>query len=407
MKMLIFARKIITAYPIVILGVILLLILFFSYLLSYFIVLYNTWVSNLFFFVLFVLCLDYLFRKSYKFAFGVDYNAAEKIRFENLHVKPHPYLRWVYKTNFTIQKKATIAKYPLNYGNFSFPRLTTNDFGVCNGVDGTINYNKIKSPSVIRVICIGASTTGNYISDDTGVYSYPLELERLLLKKYPGRQIEVINFGQGGYNSTDILIRLAIQVIDYSPDIVVLYHGYNDIRNYLTDGFKSDYSHACKNISSDLWRFKIGCLIPKLHISLFDFLISLSFPNNVRNSLLNLVSVGNIDLDLDPSTGLATFKRNISSIVDISNGIGAQTILCTYAHYLHDGISNQKNHIKYSEIVQMENKKIQEIAGEKGSTLVDIDSLMPRSPNYFVDSVHFTPLGMHTIAEHVANNIKI
>ena len=200
---------------------------------------------------------------------------------------------------------------------------------------------------------------------------------------------------------------MALQVIRYSPDIVVFYHGYNDIRNYLTDGFRSDYSHSCKNISSELWRFKIGCSIPKLHISLIDFLISLSFPNNVRNSLLSLISKGNIDLDADPSAGLAAFKRNASSIVDISRGIGAQMILCTYAHYLHEEIIGQENHVKYSEIVQLENQKIQEVAREKGLTLVDIDSLLPRSPAYFVDSIHFTPKGMRTVAEHIAFSINI
>ena len=405
--MLSFTRKIVTTYPIFVLSSLLASILFVSYFLSFFIVFYNTWVSVLFFFVFFVFCLNYVFRKTYETVFGVPYVSPEKVRFEDLHVKPHPYLRWVYKPNFTIQEEVAIANYPLNHGDFFYPRLTTNDFGVCNGVDGEINFDKLKATSVIRVACIGASTTGNYISDQSGVYSYPLELERLLRKKYPSREIEVINFGQGGYNSSDILIRLALQVVDYSPDIVIVYHGYNDIRNYLTEGFRADYAHSCKNISSDLWRFRIGCFIPRLHISLFDFLISMSFPDNVRNSLLNLVSFGDIDLDADPSAGLAAFKRNISSIVDISNGIGAQIILCSYAHYLHEGIISQNNHIRYSEIVEMENQKLREIASEKGSTLVDIANLMPRSPEYFVDSVHFTPIGMQTIAGHIADNITL
>ena len=220
--MLNFVKKVVVTHPIFITCVILASTIVVSYLLSFYVVLYNAWVSTLIFFIFFVICQDYLFRKIHKFVFGVAYDAPEKIRFEDLHVKPHPYLRWVYKSNFLVQKKATIARYPLNYGGFSYPRITTNDFGVPNGEDGSTNYDEAKDSGVIRVACIGASTTGNYISDDTGVYSYPLELERILCKNHPDKQIEVINFGQGGYNSSDILIRLALQVIDYSPDIVVL-----------------------------------------------------------------------------------------------------------------------------------------------------------------------------------------
>ena len=49
------------------------------------------------------------------------------------------------------------------------------------------------------------------------------------------------NFGQGGYNSTDILVRLNIQIVDTKPDVLILYHAFNDIRSYLTKNFESDF----------------------------------------------------------------------------------------------------------------------------------------------------------------------
>lgn len=39
-----------------------------------------------------------------------------------------------------------------------------------------------KPKKLIRINCIGASTTGNYIEENNKIYSYPLELERILKK---------------------------------------------------------------------------------------------------------------------------------------------------------------------------------------------------------------------------------
>ena len=73
----------------------------------------------------------------------------------------------------------------------------------------------------------------------------PLELEKILKRKYK-KKLEVNNFGQGGYNSTDILVRLNIQIVDTKPDVLILYHAFNDIRSYLTKNFETDFSHSRK-----------------------------------------------------------------------------------------------------------------------------------------------------------------
>jgi hypothetical protein len=89
---------------------------------------------------------------------------------------------------------------------------------------------------------LGASTTGNELEHDGVIYSYPLEPERILKEKFPELNLEVNNCGVGGRTTAEILIDFLLSGIDTSPDIVVLYHAYNDLQPSLTPGFLSDYS---------------------------------------------------------------------------------------------------------------------------------------------------------------------
>ena len=78
-----------------------------------------------------------------------------------------------------------------------------------------------KPKGLVRINCIGASTTGNYIVENDKKYSYPLELEKILKSKL-SKRIEVNNCGQGGYNSADILARTIFQILDTKPDIMII-----------------------------------------------------------------------------------------------------------------------------------------------------------------------------------------
>ena len=56
-------------------------------------------------------------------------------------------------------------------------------------------------------------------------------MEKILNNSY--EKYEVNNCAQGGYNSADILVRFSLQYLDTRPDLIIIYHAYNDIRSYL------------------------------------------------------------------------------------------------------------------------------------------------------------------------------
>ena len=93
-------------------------------------------------------------------------------------------------------------------------------------------FSVIKPESTIRIICIGGSTTfGSYVSDDE--HMYPAVLDRLLSSKYDTIDIEVINAGVPGYNTSNNIIYLLTHLVYFNPDIIIIYQGVNDLRDNL------------------------------------------------------------------------------------------------------------------------------------------------------------------------------
>ena len=85
---------------------------------------------------------------------------------------------------------------------------------------------KAKPPRQLRIAVLGGSLTQLASTFDT---TLPGALKLLLQRRYPGRDIEVINAGIQSCVSRQSLVQLVTTVVDYHPDMVILYDGGNDI----------------------------------------------------------------------------------------------------------------------------------------------------------------------------------
>ena len=347
---------------------------------------------------------DVMFRLCYRLYIGAPYVVSDRVPFDKIYVEPHPYLPFVFKKHFKTEK-ASAATYPLHRGRYSFGQYTTNNLRFANGPGGNRDVSPVKPESLIRINCLGASTTGNYIEFEGKEYSYPMELEKIL-KAELDVPLEVNNCGVGGCNSADIFVRFALQVIDTKPDIVVIYHAYNDIQAYLTSGFESDYFHVRRNLGESYWKFRYAAKVPKIPIKFLDFMVTQWFVGDVRNSLIGEISKGEVNLDIDPSEGLQTYRRNIQHIIDLCRCNGIEVILSTYCHFLYEAIKQKPLHSLYHDIVASENEVMRSLATMNNLVLVDNARLVRQDEKYFVDSIHFTPEGMRRIAENIADAVK-
>jgi hypothetical protein len=90
-----------------------------------------------------------------------------------------------------------------------------------------------KTPGLPRIACLGSSTTEG---------GHPLYLEEMLLAE-TGRRFEVMNCGTSGWMSAEVLVSWFLTLQDYSPDLVILHEGVNDVFARKHPGFRADYSH--------------------------------------------------------------------------------------------------------------------------------------------------------------------
>ena len=201
------------------------------------------------------------------------------------------------------------------------------------------------------------------------------------------------------------MVSFALQVIDLEPDCIVIYHAYNDIRSYLTPGFRADYAHSRRNIGEVYWKFYAADATPTFGLAAINYLRDKWLAGNIRNSLLDLASRGSVDMNLDPSPGLKVYRRNLQGIIDLARSKNVQVVLSTYCHFLHSAVKDDPLHMRYETIVALENEIMRQLAHQNELTLVDNATDFPHDELYFVDSIHFSPAGMTRLAENMAGRV--
>lgn len=117
-------------------------------------------------------------------------------------------------------------------GYFKFPANRTIKFGTPE--PARINNHGFRGPDFeagkpndsFRVLCMGASSTFGYTNRDTG--TYPAILQRLFDERAPELNVEVINVGVPHMNTDNLLAMLKNELVEYHPDVITVYTGYND-----------------------------------------------------------------------------------------------------------------------------------------------------------------------------------
>lgn len=88
-------------------------------------------------------------------------------------------------------------------------------------------FSKHKESGVYRIVMVGGSAAWGWgaSSNETTIEGY---LERYLNDIQNVKQIEVLNFAQSGYTSSQEII-LWREILEYDPDLIIHYTGFNDI----------------------------------------------------------------------------------------------------------------------------------------------------------------------------------
>ncbi len=129
--------------------------------------------------------------------------------------------------NVIMQRTAQIdafSAYKGRPGQHSETR-SINQFGFIS----TPEMSMEKPPNTIRIVFLGGSSTAGIGSDLDDEQTWPWQTVKQLQSRFPDKRIELINGAMGGYSSFESYGRLWSRIRFFSPDIIVVYHGWNEM----------------------------------------------------------------------------------------------------------------------------------------------------------------------------------
>lgn len=280
-----------------------------------------------------------------------------------------------------------------------------------------------KGDGEIRIATIGGSTTASVnLSFDE---NWPGRLGALLQQALPGKTIRVINAGIPGFDTAQGIGNLALRVMPFNPDVVVIYHAYNDLKAVRPDiAYNPDYSHIHRKPYG--FHKEPPWLIRLLNRSMFYVRMRNKYREMQALSTPVDANDGQERLRAVPALAARTFEQHLQSMVAIAQLGGAKVVLSSYAtlHDLRrdytdrdviDALSAmQKQELNWLrrftpgltlngmlEGMREFNEIIEVVAKRNNTGWVDNAKLIPHESEYFVDRVHFASRGAARMAENL------
>jgi len=276
-----------------------------------------------------------------------------------------------------------------------------------------------KPDGVYRIVAIGGSTT-------FAVYlpwrkSYPYYLQEILRERLGTDKIEVINAGMTGSTSGESLSRLYHQLLPIDPDMVIVYHGYNDLFPRVFNDWSDDYFHFRKSNTHNppgmtsfiSWRLMLKVLNPVAFHENYNL-------TKVVWKVENLPDSDTERMRNFYNSDASAFERNMEYIVKAVADHGAVPVLATFG--ISPDIVHWNDYIPafaWEEGIRQNNRAIRAVADRNDVPLVPFAEAVLDKPAKNLwregqdtdtccwnDSIHMTGSGNVLKAEIFADTIE-
>lgn len=272
----------------------------------------------------------------------------------------------------------------------------------------------------LSIITVGGSTTESYYISDSLTWSF--RLYENLQSDFP--DIWLNNAGLDGHSTYGHKMLLRDHLLSLHPDYIIFMVGCNDVER--DDLHKMDQMQGGLSIEKE--RNRILSFL-KNHSELVSLVDNIKRSNQARRrSLMHedlaprilandtlFISESEFEAVMErQGPYLAGFRHRLDELIEICLENGIQPILLTQASMFGIGtdpvtggslektrLNDGTNGKLYWQRLELYNDVVREAARSNGLLLIDLARLVPKSSQYFYDTVHFTNDGSELVAELV------
>ncbi|HEX2956685.1 MAG TPA: SGNH/GDSL hydrolase family protein [Chitinispirillaceae bacterium] len=271
-----------------------------------------------------------------------------------------------------------------------------------------VDTNLLCDTNSFRIVCIGGSTTEFC---DTKGNSWPDYLDSILNTIDGLPNVHVLNCGMQWYSTLHMLVHYQTNIRRYKPDLLIVMEAINDL---LPNADQSDFSNG--RFREDYGHFygPVGGLVGAKR-TFTGYVMS-----NMRRIWYQPVRTV---LELDSFPGLATYERNIKTIIDLARMDGTAVVIMTQPTSLKRVMSTdevrQLTMVNFETIGQttrwsyqtawrgMEqyNNRVRDISHKQGVQMIDLEKTVPKNTEYFKDDVHYRDKAFPLVAATIAREL--
>jgi lysophospholipase L1-like esterase len=264
-----------------------------------------------------------------------------------------------------------------------------------------------KPEGVYRVIILGGSEAYGHGLSDVDTWAEQLQ------KLFDGsghKRIEVINAAVDGYSSFQAMISFSTRLLDFNPDLVLCYLGWNDIKYWplLSPGRGFEETGlAERKETPSIWNRWLHCS--------YVYIVGKALKNSFPPSFLGYLRIKS-ETPYNPADskdslayGKYIFERNMRNIVHIAKGNNIKVVIVNQLNLISNGIQEDKrNKIRYIleekdliEALKQTTDLLHRVAEEEKISYMDLNTVMTPDLELLSDHVHATPKGSRVIAQKI------
>jgi len=259
----------------------------------------------------------------------------------------------------------------------------------------------------IHILCLGGSTTEFPDSKGRG---WPNRVEEALNTRLNRSDISVYNLGRQWYTTQHSLIYYETLIRNLHPDAVLVMHTINDLLH------NADFSY----LSRTRFRKDYGHFDGPLHRLIRSKGFCAFFCGMIR-SMWYHVPRDTVDISAFP--GLDSFHDNLHSLIDLAEKDRVPVILITQPNLYKPSLCEKERKALYMlrfEAIgpdkqwhvstaingfQQYSNSLKSVARERQIPLIDLESQIPKTLEYFKDDVHYTDAAFDKVAETVTEGL--